>query len=229
MLSNQEQEFQSDRSYNPDEVSAADINRIFGEVPSEPKQAPSTDGKSYTLEDKVADLRNWVTALNVRVACSVHGLGDRNIATLRGATDDLTFNVEQIQSQLTAQSLLTSDLMDSVADLKQEARDREFEIDCLRSQVADLETESIESLESSFEIKIKETFAAAKPISTTEQMFRTLFSKLGIVAASCSLIYFAAASTTPDGVQKQDYTDLAVPAGLAAIGLTALGWAVGED
>jgi predicted RNase H-like nuclease (RuvC/YqgF family) len=215
MLSQSEQEFQSDRSYNPDEVSAADINRIFGEVPIE-----------YTLEDKVADLRNWVTALNQRVACSVHGLGDRNIAKLRGTTEDLTYEIEQLQKQLTAQSACMSDLMDSVAGLECKTRDQQFEIHNLGCQVAELESES---LESSFEIEIKETIAAIKPIRSTEQMFRMLFSKLGIVAASCSLIYFAAASTTPDGVQKQDYTDLAVPAGLAAIGLTALSWAVGED
>jgi hypothetical protein len=215
MLSNQEQEFQSDRSYNPDEVSAAEIAQIFSEVPTE-----------YTLENKLAELRTWVTALNQRVACSVHGLGDRNIAKLRGAIDDLTYEIEQLQKQLTAQSISMSDLMDSVAGLECKTRDQQFEIYNLGCQVSALESES---LESSFEVKIQETISAIKPISSTEQMFAALFSRLSIVAASCSLICFAAATTTPDGVQKQDYTDLAVPAGLAAIGLTALGWAAGKD
>jgi predicted RNase H-like nuclease (RuvC/YqgF family) len=191
-------------------------------------ESTSVEVNKNALEDRLVELRSWVTALNQRVACSVHGLGDRNIAKLREATEDLTYEIEQIQKQLTAQSLFTSELMDSVADLKGSMREMDSEINTLRSRVMDLEIESIDNLDRPIEVKITEAFTHTK-ITTAGVHFSLLARRMSLIAASCCALFFTASVTAVDGAQKQSSTDFAVPAGMAAIGFLAISWATEED
>jgi hypothetical protein len=108
MLSQSEQEFQSVRSYNPDEIPGEEIRRIFGEAPSEFDQAPFVDETGYTIADIAQDMRFLETSTDTRFS-------------------DHSDRILHLENGESVQDFLISRLQDRVLKLEQQEHSEKLE------------------------------------------------------------------------------------------------------
>jgi hypothetical protein len=108
MLSQSEQEFQSVRSYNPDEIPAADTNRIFGDASPDFEQVPFVDETSYTIADIAQDMRFLEASTDTRLA-------------------DHSDRILHLQNGESVQDFLISRLQDRVLKLEQQEHSEKLE------------------------------------------------------------------------------------------------------
>lgn len=91
------------RTYTEEEIPGAEIQRIFGDLPEQVIDEPAESAVGIkaiyrNTQEKLDDLQRQVTQLTLRTACSVHGLGDRNIARIREEIAELRHELEDERS-----------------------------------------------------------------------------------------------------------------------------------
>jgi hypothetical protein len=112
------------RTYTEEEIPGAEIQRIFGDLPEqvadEPTESPVGIKAIYrNTQEKLDDLQRQVTKLTLKTACSVHGLGDRNIARIREEVADLLrdIDVERCDRQGEIDAL-ASNILNQLAEVR---------------------------------------------------------------------------------------------------------------